>query len=515
MIALCALYFLAPKRFQWMILLAASYLFYLYSDIRLIGYLLFSTLSSFIGGHIVYRKNVAIDADPAEEAKAKLTRDKKIVVVLALVSNFGILAYFKHLDALLGYLNNLFGVTGVDFSFDKISLILPLGISFYTFQTMGYLIDVYRGEFAPDKNFARYALFVSFFPQLIQGPISRYSELAHQLYAPHRFDIIRVKHGMLLMLWGFFKKLVIADRIAIITGSILDMEDPRGMYVVVLGVAYSFQIYADFSGGVDIARGAAQILGINLPHNFLRPYFAQTMPEYWRRWHVTLNNWWRDYIFYPVAFSNTFRNIGRYFRARGKNKTAKYLPVYTATMIVRVVNALWHGASMKFLANGFFNGLVIILGMQLEPAFAKLAALCRLNTESFAWQLVRIVRTFFLVTVARFITVPSRFLLAVSMSLSLGDIFRPGSGAGYNILYNGDLFHATFNYRVWGVLFACMAVWFVADVLNEKGIVVRQALEKRPVAVQWAATLLLVGAVAMFGVYGPEYSSSAFIYQQF
>ncbi|MDR1496065.1 MAG: hypothetical protein LBS67_04000, partial [Clostridiales Family XIII bacterium] len=255
--------------------------------------------------------------------------------------------------------------------------------------------------------------------------------------------------------------------------------------------------------------------GINLPHNFLRPYFAKTMPEFWRRWHVTLNNWWRDYIFYPVAFSNLSKKIGRYYRARGKKNMAKYLPVYSATMVVRVVNALWHGASVKYLANGFYNGLVIILGMQLEPAFGRLAKFFHINTECFLWQIFRMARTFFLVTVARLITVAPRFLVAVSMFMSLGDVFRPESGASYRILYNGDLFDLTFNYGVWGVLFACIAVWFVADVLNEKGIVIRQALEKRSLALQWIAILLLIGAVAILGVYGPQYSNTAFIYQQF
>ncbi|MDR2163748.1 MAG: MBOAT family protein [Clostridiales Family XIII bacterium] len=513
--ALGTTYFLIPKKYQWVLLLTGSYVFYLYSDVRLVMYILFSTISSYVGAHLVQRQNDALTQAPGGDNSTLVTKKKKLILILVLVSNFGILAYFKHLNALIGYANGVFDVTGVNFDFEKTSLILPLGISFYTFQSMGYLIDVYRGEFKPERNIARYALFVSFFPQLIQGPISRYSELGRQLYAPHFFDLARAKHGMLLMLWGFFKKLVIADRIAIITGSILAEGDPRGMYVVVLGVAYSFQIYADFSGGVDIARGVAQILGINLPHNFLRPYFAKTMPEFWRRWHVTLNNWWRDYIFYPVAFSNAFMKIGRYYRSRGKKKTAKYLPVYSSTMIVRVVNALWHGASVKYLANGVYNGLVIILGMQMEPAFGRLAKFLHIDTECFMWQIFRMVRTFFLVTVARLITVAPRFLVAVSMFLSLGDIFKPESGNSYRILYNGDLFDLTFHYRVWGVLFVCMAVWFVADILNEKGIVVRRALEKQRLAVQWIAILALVGAVALFGVYGPQYSSAAFIYQQF
>jgi len=464
---------------------------------------------------LVQKQTDAIAKSDDDSRIDKLKRNKKLIIAGVLVCNFGILAWFKHLNAWINYINAALGITGISFSIDNVSLILPLGISFYTFQSMGYLIDVYRTGIKPDRNIFKFALFVSFFPQLIQGPISRYSQLSKQLFEKHSFNIIRVKHGIMLILWGVFKKFVIADRIAIIIADIMTLGDPRGMYVVVLSFAYVFQLYADFSGGVDIARGAAQIFGIILPQNFLRPYFAKTMPEYWRRWHVTLNGWWRDYIFYTVSFSALFKKVARYFRSKGMNKTAKLLPVYTGTMIVRVVNALWHGASMKFLANGFYNGLVIILGMQFHPAFMKLAKLLHINTESKIFKLYQIIRTFCLVTFARLLTRGTRFLMSVSMIASIGDTFRPDTGNSYKILFNGDLTGLTYGKIVWILLFLCIIVWFIAEVLNEKGIIVREWLENRLFVVQWVLILMLIAAIAIFGVYGPDYSASTFIYQQF
>jgi len=513
-------YFLIPKRWQWVLLLAGSYVFYLYSDVRLVGYILFSTLTSFYGAQLVRKQNDKLPEKkstiPEDEAlRARIVRRRKLIMAAVLVGNFGILAYFKHLDAWISYLNAFFGVTGLDFTFDQVSLILPLGISFYTFQSMGYLIDVYREKIEPDRNLAKFALFVSFFPQLIQGPISRYDELAHQLHAPHSFDYTRVKQGILLMFWGLFKKLVIADRIAIITGGILHLDGradvaqhPTGVWVVLLGVFYSLQIYADFSGGVDIARGAAQILGIDLPHNFLRPYFATSLPEYWRRWHITLNNWWRDYIFYPVVFSNFFKKVGRYYRKKGKNQTAKLLPVYAATMIVRVINAMWHGASVKYLANGLYNGTLIILGMQLHPLFMKWAKALHINTETQSFQVFRMLRTFVLVSVARLVTVAPRFLVSCAMLLSVTDLTtHPFSLQGF--------FDITFPWIVWGVLILAIAVWFASDVLNERGVIVRDWLEKQNLPFQWILILALIFSVLIFGVYGPEVDASMFIYQQF
>jgi D-alanyl-lipoteichoic acid acyltransferase DltB (MBOAT superfamily) len=509
-------YFLIPKRYQWIVLLLGSYVFYLYSDVRLIIYILFSTCTSFFGAKLIEKRAfLAPDkSNPDELLTAKIAKQKKLILISVLILNFAILAYFKHLEAWIGYTNTALGLVGADFSFDNVSLILPLGISFYTFQSMGYLIDVYRGKVEADKNIAKYGLFVSFFPQLIQGPISRYDELAHQFFAPHKFDAIRAKHGIMLMLWGLFKKLVIADRIAIITKAILGMEHIQGGYVIWLAIFYSLQIYADFSGGVDMARGAAQILGIDLPQNFLRPYFAKTMPEFWRRWHITLNNWWRDYIFYPVVFSEFSKKIGRYFRQRKRLKTAKLLPVYTATMIVRVVNAMWHGASVKYLVNGFYNGTIIILGMQLHPFFMKVAKILRINTECYSFDLFRMLRTFALVAVARLVTVAPRFKVSILMLAAVPKTFVGEMGSIVGI-FQSDFRELTFNGIAWLVLFFAIAVWFTADIINEREIVVRDLLEKQNMFFQWALIFILIFSILIFGVYGPSYDATEFIYQQF
>jgi D-alanyl-lipoteichoic acid acyltransferase DltB (MBOAT superfamily) len=514
---LSIVYFVFPKKYQWIVLLVGSYVFYLSGDVRLVIYILFSTATSFFGAKLIEKRAALAPGkeNPDERHTNKIARQKKAIRIHFLILNFAILAYFKHLDAWIGYLNTIFSITGVGVSLKSVSLILPLGISFYTFQSMGYLVDVYRGKIKADRNIAKFGLFISFFPQLIQGPISRYDELAHQFFTPHKFEAVRVKHGVMLMLWGLFKKLVIADRIAVVTGAILSMDQPQGAYVVYLAIFYSFQIYADFSGGVDTARGAAQLLGIDLPQNFLRPYFAKSMPEFWRRWHVTLNNWWRDYIFYPVVFSGLFKQIGRYFRKKKMMKTAKLLPIYTATMVVRVVNAMWHGASVKYLVNGFYNGAVIILGMQLHPLFMKIAAKLRVNTECFSFDLFRMLRTFFLVGVARLVTVTPQFHQAREMLATVPKTFTSNGQYGFSVVFQPEFLEMTFSPTVWFVLFISVVIWFAADIINEKEIVVRDFLEKQNMIFQWIMILALIFWVLIFGVYGPEYDATAFIYQKF
>jgi alginate O-acetyltransferase complex protein AlgI len=524
LLGLSVVYFLMPKKYQWVVLLVGSYVFYLSAGVELVFYILFSTLTAFFGARLLERladsyKLASADALGAADKKAlkaTSTRRRKAVIALVLVLNFSILVFFKHFNAFAGYVNALLGLVQVDAQMPQLNLLLPLGISFYTFQSMGYLIDVYRTKFKADRNVAKFALFVSFFPQLIQGPISRYDDLAHQLYEGHKFDFDRMKKGAVLMLWGLFKKLVIGDRIAILVNTIFDKPSTyTGAYVLLGVVLYSIQIYADFSGGVDIARGAAQILGIDLADNFERPYFATTIPDFWRRWHATLNNWWRDYVFYPLTFSKGFSKFGKSCRKLFSAKWGKLIPVYTATMLVRVINALWHGASFKFIAFGLYHGALIILGMQLEPFFLKLANKLKINTECFSWKLFRILRTFALVCVGRIFLRADSFSGSLTLIKNTFTMFDAGHSRGLGILFDGSLLELGLTGNALFVLFLAVAVLFLVDLSNEKGLQLRDRLLQQNMLFQWIVLIALIVSVAVFGVYGPQYSATSFIYQQF
>ena len=316
LIVLFPVYFFFPKKYkkyQWTVLLVASYVFYAFAGLTVMAFLAISTVSTWFGALMLGRANVrykeqskGLQAEEKKALKQANTKKKRVILLLICLLNFGILAVLKYANFFIENVNAIFGKG----TMAPLNLLLPLGISFYTFQSIGYVIDVYRDKYAPDKNILQYALFVSYFPQIIQGPIGRHNDLAHQLYEPHSFDYKRLTFGLQRMLWGFFKKLVIADRVGLWTSTVVSGYMNYEGFTVFLGVLfYTVRIYADFSGGMDIICGVSEALGIELTENFRRPYFSRSVAEFWQRWHITLGSWMREYVFYPLAMSKTFGNM--------------------------------------------------------------------------------------------------------------------------------------------------------------------------------------------------------------
>ncbi|HCO62078.1 MAG TPA: membrane-bound O-acyltransferase family protein [Clostridiales bacterium] len=520
-LAACTVYFLVPKKVQWMVLLAANYIFYLCAGPSYVGYILFTTLTTYLGGLLIDRiegrytaafasRKGSLSAEEKKAWKRRHTRRKRWVLAAVLVANFGILVLMKYGSFFSESLNALLAAWGIGARLPSVQLLLPLGISFYTFQATGYLIDVYRKKVRPQGNLAKYALFVSFFPQVVQGPISRFDQLGHQLTQPHAFDLERVQLGAQLMLWGFFKKLLIADRVAIIANAIFAPEASyTGVYILVGAVAYTLQIYADFSGGMDIARGIAQILGIELTLNFQRPYFAKTVPEFWRRWHITLGAWFRDYVFYPLSLSKFFTSVGKKGRKWLGNDVGKLLPVVIPQFIVFFLIGVWHGASWKYVIFGFYHGILIVGGILLGPSLQRLAARCHIRTQCFSYRLFQVLRTFSIVVFGRLITRGGRFMDSVALIASLAPLNNWG------ILVNGDLLHLGLSAQEWGVLLLSVLVLFVVSFLQERGVAIRQTIARQNLWFRWAIYLGGLFAVLIFGVYGFGYNASDFIYRGF
>ena len=316
------IYYLPPlKHHQWIVLLIASYYFYAYNSYKYMVFILFTTVTIYLAGRAldktvrdasakVKEMKGVWDKDEKKAFKRKTEGKKKRLLAAALLLNFGILFALKYLNFLAGGIMHL--ISGASYDVQIISLLLPLGISFYTFQATGYLIDVYRGTISAEKNLFKFALFVSFFPQIIQGPISSFEQIGNQLYEQHRPEWVRFKEGGELILWGLFKKLVIADRMfAAINTVTTDYTSYAGQIILLSALMYALQLYADFSGGIDIARGVAQIFGIDLALNFRQPYFSKSINEYWRRWHITLGAWMKKYVFYSLAVSDLFLNVSK------------------------------------------------------------------------------------------------------------------------------------------------------------------------------------------------------------
>lgn len=511
------IYFLVPLKHRWLVLLTASYAFYLISSPESFIFMLITTVSTFYGGLAMGKcdeqmeEKVRAAGDSLDRAgkkalKAEAKAKKKRLMILILVFNFAILAFMKYFRVYLKTLSEIFDAEWLRFN---AGILIPLGISFYTFQAMSYIIDLNRGKYKPDKNLFKFALFVSWFPLIVQGPISRYDQLAMQLQEGHEFDYTRIKFGGQLIMWGFFKKLVIADRIAILANTVFDnYQDYRGMYLIIGALAYTIQIYADFSGGIDIARGVSQIFGIELENNFERPYFSRSLTEFWRRWHMTLGHWCRDYIFYPISLSKTFGKLGRNSRRILGDRVGKLFPVIVAQLATFLTIGIWHGAQFKYIAYGLYQAFFIVGGMLLEPYLLKLNELLHINTEAGTWKLFQMLRTFCIVVFGRFFSRAHRFRAAVHM-MKASFVFNPA------ILFNGQIYTLGLNERDFSLLITCLLLWLCISIAQEKGYSIREVLSRQNTLFRWAIYLIGFISIVIFGVYGVGYDASTFIYRTF
>ena len=522
-------YFLFPlKKQKWTVLLVASYVFYLFAGYKYVAFILFTTVSTYLFALWINRIGVKSketlklnkqtwDKDKKKKFKNSIKHKKRLVMALVLVVNFGILAFLKYYNFFAGSLKDVMGMFGIGFSAPTLKLFLPLGISFYTFQSMGYIVDVYREKVAPEKNIAKLALFVSFFPQIIQGPISFYDQLAHQLYEPHKFDFTRFKYGMELILWGFFKKLIIADRAVVAINTVTaDYAAYNGTTLTFTILLYALQLYADFSGGIDISRGVAQIFGIDMVDNFKRPYFAKSINDYWRRWHITLGAWLKNYLFYPLAMSNLFINASKKMKGTkfGSTKAgghiAKVLPTSIASLIVFLVVGIWHGANWKYVAFGIWNGGIIMISILLKPVFDWVLAKLRINAQSFAYGVFQMFRTFLVVLVGYVFDVAPNFAQAMN-TFKLAFVDQNFS-VGWSQI--SELGLDKFDYAI--IIFA-MIVVFAASVIQERysSTTIREMLDKKSFALRGLVIFAGLMLVLVFGIYGPGYDPAAFVYMQF
>ena len=507
---LLAVYYLIPGRWQWLLLLGASYLFYCWAGTEYLFFILFTTVSTYASVMVMTRNLEKRDAYLAQHKadmsreekkafKAKTKQANRIWLIACLVLNFGILAVCK------GVLIDPFRTMAKGGGLSFLTAALPLGISFYMFQSMGYMVDVYRETVKAEKNFFKTALFVSFFPQLIQGPISKFNQLAPQLTAPHAFDGREVTFGLQRMLWGYFKKLVVADRIAVAIGA-LKGEEYTGVAFLVLTLFYAIQIYGDFTGGIDVTIGLAQTLGIRLPENFIRPFFSKNIAEYWRRWHITLGVWMKDYIFYPISVSEPMRKLSKASRKRYPN-FGKRLPVYVASVCTWLATGIWHGFSPNFAVWGLLNCFVIVVSEELAPLYEKFHN--RFHLKDRKWYgAFEMLRMFWLMNLIR----------ACDLFPNVGDYFaRLGSlftTFNFHILWDGTLMNLGLTGLDYGIIFFGVALWFCVSLVQEKGPV-REKLQTWPAAARYGVVFALLVIVLLMGSYGIGYDASNFIYNQF
>ena len=509
-------YFIVPKSKQWVCLLIASYLFYMSGGIQSVLFILLTTITVFFAGIRLEKQQVLLseklksikDAAEKKEEKALCQKRKRRILTAAIAFNIGLLVLLKYAQLPI---NSFFSsVTGSEK--DILDIIVPLGISFYTLQSIGYLMELYRGKTKAEHNLARFALFISFFPQIMQGPISKYQDLTKTLYGPHDFDYQRVRSGVLRIMWGYFKKLIIAERTGLVFRSIIEFYDINGLTGPVLFFAfivYGFQIYSDFAGGMDITLGISEIFGIQVVENFNRPYFSRNVAEFWQRWHMTLGAWMRNYVFYPLALSKPFNAFGKKIRGVFGSHAAKIIPTSIASFIVFLLVGIWHGTGYKYVAYGLYNAFFVSTATLLEPMYEKARKFFRVPESSFIWYLFQMGRTLLLVTIGRYFSSSTSFMKALRLLKST--FFIDDTAFAYTtwpqVMQLGKLDAACITLAV--------LLMFAVDIFNERGVCVREKLVKKALPIRWAVYIACILCLAVFGKYGVGFDSGAFIYQGF
>ncbi|MBO4413732.1 MAG: MBOAT family protein [Clostridia bacterium] len=502
-------YYLLPEKSRWVFLLVCSAVFYASAGIFGIIYPLAVITATYISAlsleKIAKKQTAYLGSEGAslgkEEKKAckkRYVRRRKAVVLICVLFDVSVLAAGKYLSPFIG--------GGISKS-AGLGLILPLGISFFTLQAIGYLVDVYRGAVAAERNWFRFALFVSFFPAIVQGPICRFGELGKELCAPHPFDEKALFRGVTRMLWGFFKKMVVADRIGAAVSTVAGSSGLRGAYVLVLLLFYTVQLYADFTGGIDIAIGFSETLGIRLPENFNLPYLSGSLKEYWRRWHITMCSWFRDYVFYPVSTSAAVGKITALAKSKLGKKAGRRVPLYIASFAAWFLTGVWHGAGANFIVWGLLNWLVLMVSEELEPLYARFGNRFGF-TGSAPYRAFTVIRTFALVCVLNL------FDCFPKVGDTLGALFSLFSVRNAGVLFDGSLMNLGLTGTDYVLLAVGIALMIAVAAVGKKHDL-RDAIYSKPYAVRLAAIVCLAAAVVIFGAYGIGYDASSFIYNRF
>jgi D-alanyl-lipoteichoic acid acyltransferase DltB (MBOAT superfamily) len=416
---------------------------------------------------------------------------KRMVVFLSFASNIGILVYFKYFNFFNHAGALFFGKLSLNWDIPDVNVLLPVGISFYTFQALSYTMDVYRGKIRAAKHFGKYALYVSFFPQLVAGPIERSSNLLKQFDRVNKFDYDSMKKGLLLMGFGYFKKVVIADRVAVLVNTVYNKPTLYGgVTLCVATIFFAIQIYCDFSGYTDIAIGSAKVLGYNLMTNFDRPYFSRSISEFWRRWHISLTSWFKEYLYIPL----------------GGNRVPKYRK-HINVMIVFLVSGLWHGAHFTFIAWGFLHGAFQIIGNMTKSFRSKITSFLKVDLSSFGCKVFQTLITFGLVCFAWIFFRANNIqdALYIVKNINLKD---------YWVLFDDSLYGLGLARKEFDVAIISIVILFAVDFISAK-INLFGKLQKQHIMFRWIVYFALIFWILIFGSYGKEYNATDFIYFQF
>ena len=506
-------YHFSSQKMRRAVLILAGYIFFWSFSQWLVGYLIAVSGLVYGAGRWMEQlketgkaRSKGLPSKERSAVKKQYKAKEKKVLIAGIVILLGILAYLKYCNFFIQNINRIFAASGSGFHLNPQNLLIPIGISFYTLEAIGYMADVYWGRIKAEHNFGKVALFLGFFPQIMEGPISSWNDTADALWECRPVRSENLTKGIIRIAWGLFKKIVVADRLSVLVAAIYDdYTSYHGVMIVVVAIAYTLQLYMEFSGCMDIVIGSGNLFGVDLPENFRQPFFAGNASEFWRRWHITLGTWMKDYIFYPMSLSKKMNKFGKWGKKHFGNTFGRTLPICFANIVIFFIVGIWHGAAWKYIAYGLYNGFIIAISNLLEPVYKKLLSKFHINATSRGWTLWQIIRTFILVNIGWY------FDMADSVSQALCMIRWSIQGLSFSQL-NSSLLDLGIEARDYIIIIAGCIIVFIISVLKEKGIAIRESIAAKPLAVRWAAYYALIAVILIFGYIG---ATQGFIYANF
>ena len=511
------LYIIAPKKARPYILLVESYALFALMSGLLIIYPAVTALTVYGAGiwlSSVQRKRNALLRECEKERKkairAQYIKKQRMIVALALVLNIGALVLLKYTKFLTANANDVLSLLNSSFVFKIPKFAAPMGISFYTLMAASYVLDVYHEKISADRNFWRVALYLSFFPQIMEGPICRYSDTAAQLWSGERIRFKNLTFGLQRVAFGVMKMMVIADRLNSFVETVYTgFSDFDGGITALAAILYTCQLYMEFSGTMDIVIGCGEIFGVTITENFRRPFFSKTISEFWQRWHITLGTWFKDYIYYPVSMSKPMKRLTSNMR---KKLGVYYGPMLASTIALFCVwlcNGLWHGAGWRFIFFGMYHFVLITCGNLIAQPAMKLNKKLGINNASKPYRAMQILRTTLLVCIGEMFFRADGLRAGFVM---FGKIFTDFSLKSFG---NGIVLKLGMDGLDFIVIGVAVLIVFVISILNERGVSVREELSKKHLIIRWLIIYALIMFIVIFGAYGPGYDPVPPIYADF
>lgn len=476
-LVLVLIYYIFPKKHRYIVLLIGSLIFYYLFSGKYIIFILLSSVITYFSGKLIEKYN----------------DKRKLILTLSILLNLSFLLVLKYNN----FFGDIFRVVGINIPYKK--FILPIGISYYTLETISYLTDIYRKRMKAETNYLKVLLFLVYFPQIVEGPIANYSRLSKTLFNTEKFNYDNFVSSFVLIAWGFIKKLVIADRAGIFVSKVFE-NNYGGMLLIIGVLLYTLQIYADFSGCIDIVSGVSELFGVKLDENFRRPFFSKSIQEFWRRWHITLGTWLKEYIFYPISLSKLNMKLNLKLRKMKSKYISRFIITAFPLFFVWFFNGMWHGASFKYVVYGLYYYILMMIGILLEPVFKKIISIFKINTEVWSYKFFQALRTILIVCFGM-------FLFRVDSFKQMGLMIHSKATAS---LFSLGLKKLDFALLMVGIL-----VMLVVGVMQEFNINIRKELQKQNLLFKWLIYYIMIFSIIIFGIYGKGYDAASFIYGGF